>query len=45
VLRVPPSETDLASRQIEKITVSFFEHSKKIIDRSKRAENLETIIK
>ncbi len=45
-LRVPPSEAELAGRQADKIVASFFEHSKKIINRSKKPEeNLEDKIK
>lgn len=43
-LRVPPSEVDLITRQTERLEISFLEHSKKIIERTKNAKTLETTI-
>ena len=42
-LRVPPSEADVISkqRQIDKLELSFREHSKKIIDRTENSKKLE----
>ena len=41
-LRVPPSEAELIRRQIDKLGTSFFDHSEKIINRTKSAMKLET---
>ncbi len=43
-LRVPPSEVDLAGRQLDKLETSFKEHSEKIINRTKKATDLEKIV-
>lgn len=42
-LRVPPSEAELISRQIDKLELSFMEHSRRLIERTKNATSLETI--
>ena len=39
-LRVPPSEKEVVSRKIDKLCESFFEHSKKFIERDKKQPEL-----